>query len=170
MSKAMTAAQILLECLRTALESNPTPLPEDKIQLRAGEEFRAMLSSQTDECCTGIAWVRIVNIQPNPRFDAEFHCVGVGRLVTLEMGVMRCAPPVNDAALIPTAEQWLASALQIDADLDSMEQALCCLRDDQDWDAPPRLGGDGYVPIGPDGNCIGGRMQVELEVDCGCQA
>lgn len=170
MTAYMTAAQLLLECLTDALNERPSPPPPDKIMLRAGEEVRAMLGTTVDECCTGLAWVRIVGTAPNPAFDTAAQCIGVGRLVTLEMGVMRCAPQ-SSTSTVPSATQWGAAALQLDSDLDAMEAALCCLRETLSaMDTPPRLGGDGYRPFGPDGNCLGGIMQIELEVSCGCQA
>lgn len=165
----MTAAQTLLACLRTALEVRPSPPPDNKIMLRAGDEVTPLLGTHTDECCTGLAWVRIAQITVNPRFQEAGDCFVPARLVTLEMGVVRCAPqaPVNS---VPTADQWTATALQVDSDYEAMEAALCCAFPDLDSlsDSAPAFGE--YTPIGVDGNCIGGTMTINLEVSCGCSA
>jgi hypothetical protein len=163
----MDAAQALLACLETALNARANP--PARVMLRAGEVVTPLLGTSEDECCDGLAWVRIAGVARRTDFDAIQPCVGTGRRLTLEMGVVRCAP-TSDSATVPTEEQWTNAALQLDSDHDAMEAALCCLADTGDWDPLPELGADGYRPTGVDGNCIGGLMTVELEVDCGCQA
>ena len=170
MSAPMTAAQLLLECLRTALLARPAPPPENKIMLRAGQEVTPLLGKNTDECCTGLAWVRVAGVEANRRF-AEFERVGTcfthTRIALLELGVVRCAPSA-DVNGVPTADQWTAVALQVDSDYEAMEAALCCAYGDleQLGDNPPIV--RQYDPLGVDGNCIGGIMTVEVEVSCGC--
>lgn len=167
MSAPMVSAQLLLACLRTQLGLRPAPPPDNKIMLRAGAEVTPLLGTLTDECCTGLAWVRVANIVRNTRFEDVPQCFGHGRTATLEMGVVRCAPQAP-ASGVPTAEQWGAVALQVDSDYDAMEAALCCAFPDLDnlADSPPSFAE--YEPYGVDGNCIGGIMTVELEVSCGC--
>jgi hypothetical protein len=167
----MDAAQILLECLRTELNARPEPPPDSKIMLRAGGEVTPLLGTGTDECCTGLAWVRIASSVPNPDILdlMQAGCFATERVVTLEMGVVRCAPS-SDISGVPTADQWTATALQLDSDHEAMEAALCCsygpLRDL--GNAPPVA--SEYTPFGVDGNCIGATMTVTLEVNCGCTA
>ena len=163
----MVAAQTLLDCLETALNTRANP--PARMMLRAGEVVTPLLGTSEDECCDGLAWVRIAGTQPRTSFNQVGECVGTGRRLTLEMGVVRCAPSA-DASSVPTEAQWTNAALQLDSDHDAMEAALCCLAAAEDWDTVPVLGADGYRPTGVDGNCIGGIMTVELEVDCGCQA
>lgn len=172
MSAPMTAAQFLLECLRTALLSRPAPPPTDKIMLRAGAEVTPLLGTLTDECCTGLAWVRIAGVEANQRF-ADFErsgtCFTHTRTATLEMGVVRCAP-MTPKETVPGADAWTATALQVDSDYEAMEAALCCAYGDLEvlGDNPPVIGQ--YEPLGVDGNCIGGTMTVVVEVSCGCSA
>ena len=167
MTVYMNAAQTLLTCLETALNARANP--PGSIMLRAGQEVTPLLGTSKDECCEGLAWVRIAGVVQRSTFASVGECIGVGRRLTLEMGVVRCAPSA-DASSVPTEEQWTNAALQLDSDHDAMEEALCCLASAEDWDTMPVLGADGYRPTGVDGNCIGGIMTVELEVDCGCQA
>jgi hypothetical protein len=168
----MTAAQSLLTCLEGALNARPNP--PARMMLRAGEQVTPLLGQSEDECCDGLAWVRIAGVQQirnSSDFENFGNCVGTGRRLTLEMGVVRCAP-TSDVSTVPTEDQWTNAALQLDSDHDAMEAALCCLLEafGDELGGVPTLGADGYTPTGVDGNCIGGRMTVEMEVDCGCQA
>lgn len=162
----MEHAAVLLDCYTTALEARPN-VP-GVISLRHGEEVFPLLGTQTDECCTGLAWVRIVTVEGRfTREDLNARCLAASRVVTLEMGIARCMP-WGTVETPPTADQWNTVALQQDEDHHAMEAALCCA-----WDSlsgggafPARAGL--YEPTGPDGNCIGGAMQVVIETDCGC--
>lgn len=167
MSFASIAAQQLLACLDTALTARPNR--PAFVMLRPGAEVTPLLSTNQDECCLGLAWVRVVGTELAPSIDPDtgLRCFGSLRQITLEMGVMRCAP-TPDAGMIPTADQWGALFLQLDSDYDAMEAALCCLVPfvEEQADTTPLAGQ--YEQIGPDGNCLGGRMTITLEADCGC--
>lgn len=167
MSAPMTAAQLLLECLRTQLLVRPAPPPIDKIMLRAGSEVTPLLGTLTDECCTGLAWARVAGVTANSRFETGGDCFNHTRTAQIELGVVRCAPSATTQG-VPTADQWTAVALQIDSDYEAMEAALCCAYPALDTlgDAAPVVGE--YTPLGVDGNCIGGTMTITVEVSCGC--
>jgi hypothetical protein len=172
MTAYMDAAQALLTCLENALNARANP--PAAVMLRAGEQVTPLLGTSRDECCEGLGWVRIAEILPRTDFPGQKPCFGVGRRLTLEMGVVRCAP-TSDVSTIPTEEQWTNVSLQLDSDIDAMEAALCCAFEMLDEiggsaTASPELGSAGYRPTGVDGNCIGGIMTVEMEIDCGCQA
>lgn len=167
MSYAFTVAQELLDCLNTALQARPAP--PANIMLRPGEEVTPLLSTVRDECCEGLAWVRVASHTVSPSFDerASGTCAVRGRRYTLEMGVVRCAPTPG-ASGIPTADQWNTLAAQLDSDLDAMEAALCCVEPFvKSRGLFPPVAGE-YSPRGQDGNCIGGTLTIELEADCGC--
>lgn len=167
MSYAFTVAQELLACLNTALQARPAP--PANIMLRPGEEVTPLLSKTGDECCQGLAWVRVSGAVVSPSFDerASGTCAIQSRRYTLEMGVVRCAPTPG-VSEVPTADQWNTLAAQLDSDLDAMEAALCCVETFVKSRGlfPPTFGE--YSPIGQDGNCIGGTVTIELEADCGC--
>jgi len=164
---AMTHALALLECYRTALEAEAETTP-GTICLRHGEEVFPSLGTRVDECCSGIAWVRIVSVEGlRTREDVAARCLRTERVITLEMGIARCLSFGTIQAPI-TCDQWTEIALQQDLDHDAMEAALCCAFPELSADNffPVRAGT--YEPTGPDGNCIGATMQVILEADCGC--
>lgn len=168
MTNAIVIAQELLACLQTALLAGPNPPPANKIMLRAGSEVTPLLGTGTDECCTGLGWVRIARVE-GARALRELDNVGCfsqERNLTLEMGVARCAPtaPVSG---VPTEDQWTATALQLDADMGAMEAAVCCLAALDDV-AVEELAAGAYEPFGVDGNCIGGTMMVTVAMTNCC--
>lgn len=169
MTHAMTLAQQLLACLEATLLAGPNPPPAHKIMLRAGSEVTPLLGTGTDECCTGLGWVRIDRVTGVRALGERENvsCFQQERTVVLEMGVARCAP-LASIDTVPTEDQWLASALQLDADNGAMEAAVCCaFGDDQDPVAEEVAVGD-YLPFGVDGNCIGGTMTVTIRMTQCC--
>jgi hypothetical protein len=167
MTRPMELAQTLLACLRTQLEAGPTP--PTTICLRHGEIVTPQIGTGSDECCNGLAWVRIVDVNPLRDIDDEnSQCISSERRVRLEMGVVRCLPwgTLQDPA---TCDQWEDVALLADEDHGAMEAALCCAFADFDELGTHTAAGV-YEPTGPDGNCVGGRMEVTIDTDCGCTA
>lgn len=167
----MDLAQILLGCLETQLQApHPWPVPADRVMLRAGEQVIPLASTSTDECCTGLGYVRIAGVQGvrdvTDRMAAS-GCFKAERLLTLELGVYRCIP-TPDANQIVTAEQWSEAALKLDADWQAMEAAVCCAfgEPEQLRIGPVAVGL--YEPIGPDANCIGGRTTVNIVMEACC--
>ena len=163
-------SQIFMECLRTAITAGPYPIPQEKICLRFGERVNPTMGTSEDECCTGLAWVRIASVEglvdpSDPNFG---NCVPTLRRLTLELGTARCIP-FGSVAAGPTCDQWTEAALKMDADLSAIESALCCASDQvEDLNGGTRVVPGLYEPFGPDGNCITGTMLVTLDYDCGC--
>lgn len=171
MTVALPLAQTLLSCLEDALTVNPPA----QICLRAGEFVNPSASSTDDECCRGLAWVRIVRTDPlilRGQEDFAFGCVNALRTTTLEMGVVRCMPTPGPDAMV-TCDQWTAIADQMEADHTSMEAALCCLQTAVTSGLVPEIGdvalypGE-YAPRGPDGRCIGATMTITAQHGCAC--
>lgn len=168
MTNAMTLAQDLLTCLQNALLAGPNPPPANKIMLRAGAEVTPLLGTGTDECCTGLGWVRIANISgARDVGDALLGCFGNERILTLEMGVARCAP-MSDITTVPSEDDWTAAAVQLDADQGAMESAVCCAFGPESNTLYSARAIGEYLPFGVDGNCIGGTMTVLLNYDACC--
>lgn len=173
MTNAIILAQELLACLETALLAGPNPPPASKIMLRAGAEVTPLLGTGTDECCTGLGWVRIATVSGVKQLgdpDNVSGCFNAERTLVLELGVARCAP-MSDISSVPSEDQWAAAALQLDADMGAMEAAVCCAFGDLDSDPPSpaiEVSVGSYQPFGVDGNCIGGTMTVNLRLDACC--
>lgn len=169
MTNAIQLAQELLVCLEDALQTGPNPPPLNKIMLRAGSEVTPLLGTGTDECCTGLGWVRIASISGVRTLGERDNvsCFSQERTLTLEMGVARCAPS-SDISDVPTEDDWMAVALQLDADQGAMEAAICCAFGELDGLAAEEVAVGDYLPFGVDGNCIGGTMQVLIRMSACC--
>jgi hypothetical protein len=165
-------AQILLQCLGEALDAGPNPIAPEHVCLRFGEEVRPSLGTQTDECCTGLAWTRVAGVSGLLEADDPTNngvCANTARRLELELGTARCIP-FGTTQAPPTCAQWTEAALKMDADHHAMEQALCCFREaieDLPF-APQSITVGEYEPRGPDGLCISGTLLVTLDYDCGC--
>lgn len=163
-------AQVFLECLRTAVHASPYDIPDEKICLRFGSEVNPTLGTAENECCTGLAWVRVVSIQPlaDPADPALGNCVPTARRLTLELGTARCIP-FGTVGAGPTCAQWTEAALKMDSDQQVMESALCCAQAVvEDLNGGIQVVPGLYEPFGPDGDCISGTTLVTLDYDCGC--
>jgi hypothetical protein len=169
--RPIARAQQLLECLREAVQDGPAPIADEYVCLRFGNQVNPTLGTLTDECCTGLAWVRVVQVDglADPSAPDYNACLFSERRLTLEMGTARCIP-YGTVEAGPTCDQWTAAALEMDADHAAMEEALCCFREvvaGQPY-APDVISVGTYEPFGPDGNCISGTLQITLDYSCAC--
>lgn len=162
----MDLAQQLLACFQAELQApHPKPIAPEFVMLRAGSEVTPLLSTNGDECCRGLGWVRISSITGVRELNdttSTAGCFGQERVLTLELGTARCAPTPG-ASTIPTEDQWTAVALMLDEDNGAMERAICCAFADADDVAVGE-----YEPFGQDGNCIGAVMTVRIAMEACC--
>ncbi|MGW0034676.1 hypothetical protein ACWDXD_33285 [Streptomyces sp. NPDC003314] len=172
MTQAINLAQVLLGCLAAQVQApHPWPVPADRVMLRAGEQVIPLLSSAgEDECCLGLGYVRVAGMsgirEATDRLASG--CFQRERVLTLELGVYRCMP-TPEAGAIVTAEQWDLLAQKLDADYGAMEKAICCAFDDPTDDLGIGSVAVGlYQPVGPDANCLGGRMTVNIVMEACC--
>jgi hypothetical protein len=162
-------ADQLLDCFRDELEAAPN-VP-GKICMRAGEvPFDAAVGD--NDCCTGLAWVRVVRVYPSLAFPDEqtepMECVSDSYGIDLEMGVVRCHD-VGTATTVTPCTSWTSEALQLDDDRAAMRRAICCFVDST---AAFPFGDNQFVfgewaPVGPAGGCIGGTMVLTVQAQCG---
>lgn len=169
MTQAMTLAQELLACLQTNLLASPYPIAAEHIMLRAGAEVTPLLGTNDDECCRGLGWVRIAGISGVRELGEldNVSCFSQERTLTLELGVVRCAPSAPIGS-VPTEDQWTLAALQLDEDQGDMEAAICCAFGDLEGSAAEEVAVGEYQPTGVDGNCIGGTMTVRVRMSACC--
>lgn len=161
-------AQIVLSCLNEAITAGPFPIPQEKICLRFGERVNPTTGTSEDECCTGLAWVRVASIESLVDPDDPNRCFGPSQRIQLELGTARCIP-FGTVGAGPTCEQWTEATLKMDSDQQAMEAAVCCAAEainEMPFINGVRIGE--YQPFGPDGNCILGTLQMTIDQDCGC--
>lgn len=169
MTNAIVVAQELLSCLQMTLAAGPQPIPTEHVMLRAGSEVTPLVGTQRDECCEGLGWVRIQSVSGVRQIGDTLNvaCFEAERDLTLELGVVRCAPSA-DSSTVPSAAQWMAAALQLDADMGAMEAAICCAFRDLEGSAAEEVSVGEYRPLGVDGNCLGGTMTVTIRMQRCC--
>lgn len=165
-------AQQLLECLRESLAAGPFPIADEYVCLRFGNQVNPAIGTLVDECCTGLAWVRVAQVDGirNDADDPTYNtCLNHERRLTLELGTARCIP-FGDVQQGPTCSQWTEAALKMDADQGAMEAAVCCFRElvSASPFPPYAIVVGTYEPFGPDGNCISGTLQITMDLSCAC--
>jgi hypothetical protein len=165
-------AESLLACLCEAVAEAPNP--PASCCLRPGVTVAQGVSEHEDECCEGLAWVRVVRVFPTgsdvgfPAINDDPHaCSPPSYGIELEMGIYRCAP-TGDAMNLPTCAEWTATAEQILDDAASLRRAWCCFRDNYDNSA--KLVGQ-WAPVTVQGGCTGGTLTIMIESYCSdCEA
>lgn len=158
-------ADMMVECLRgqMALTANP---PKSTC-LRTGDQVDFLISLTDDECCSGLAWVRVAGIGPTSNFpvideDVTSPCAPLGYSVILELGAVRCAPTPS-ARHIPSCEQWTNVSHQVLDDAAAMRRAVLCCFDQVIPDAQWLMGT--WEPIPTGGRCVGGVMPLTIAAD-----
>jgi hypothetical protein len=160
-----------LDCLTAEMAA--TPDPPTYFRMHFGASFEASASQYQDECCEGVAWVRLVEHfltdAPGSPFPEEAvgasSCSAYSIAVVLELGRARCAPVVggSDDSIV-TPDQWRELTRSIMADRAALVRAACCLRPDR---ADVIVGQ--YSPLETEGNCAGGVLQVTVRINnCDC--
>lgn len=162
----------LLVCLSEAVQALGEFKPRN-ISLRPGNQAVIDVATRRDECCEGLAWVRVASIAPSstnnwpsPDVIPQGGC-GVTRLaIVLEMGIVRCAP-TKPANQLVSNEEWNALSELLLDDYAAMYRAYCCYAEQHQYD---RILLGQWNPLGVDGNCIGGTMNLTVPAHpCNCQ-
>lgn len=160
------AAGTLLACLESAFTGD-AGIPGQFCQ-RPGDQVAFLFGEGVDDCCTGLAWVRVQSIDPvvDPvaSEQPDYNPCYAPRRVTIEMGVARCNP-----SGVPTCEQWTQLAARMDLDATAMRRAACCARGalKTDDSAVYEVLGGAWTPLESSGGCAGGSMTVSVWIDCG---
>lgn len=176
MALPFTLAAQLRDCLDTQWGAEDENRP-GSICLRVGAEVPLNFGTAQDECCSGLAWVRVVSIEPldmgrsASAVDTDNPCQQTGSEIVFELGVARCAPFGTQAAG-PDCAQWTALAFLVDQDAQAMRRTICCLTSDPNGVADPDYGPVFQVrrgrwePMEIAGSCAGGTMEVRVQTDC----
>lgn len=168
---AYPVAQELMACFMEQLSTLPTP--PRYIQIRVGTEGGPLIGPNVDECCAGLAWIRVANIYPSwDSFPAEDNtwtpCGPLAYAVVLEMGVAFCMPWSDSDESIdnldpPSAADWAtAFNTQMVHQTLMRRTAACCFRPTQ-----RRAVGE-WTPLPVEGGCTGGKLTVTVSVMAPC--
>jgi hypothetical protein len=115
--------------------------------------------------CEGQLTVRVEDIYPtgefpDPRADAIPVC-GTSWAVRLEVAVVRCALSIDDHGRPPAMAEEMAVAERALADAGLLRTTLLGFATDRDQ----ALALGAYVPMGPDGGCVGGAVSATFLVE-----
>jgi hypothetical protein len=162
----MPTAALVLAALVVELEKTAAGQPAHT-RITPGTEMVAALTDSVDECCEGIASVRVRRVfttenfpEPAQRPRGDGGPVSWG--VELEMAVARCGAEPGDSMAPSDAQITGDSQVQLD-DAAAMRRAVRCLADT--WPIIDSMIGD-YEPLAAEGNCIGGVQVVTVQVEC----
>lgn len=176
---APTLRQILA-CMAATVASVPNPPAHYRVV--PGIEVYPALGTDgnggvvvLDECCEGVAWVRMVDgpypTAEFPNEEAWYPDHPTSLAITVEMGVLRCGggPGIE---LAPTDAQWGADAQAVEDDKAALRRAFCCI--EALIQSGPTLmqdvvyGPGRWQPAQGDGNCMGGSLQVTVQLPYCC--
>lgn len=160
-------ADELLACFTAKLAELPNP--PKYIQMRVGQETGPLLGPNVDECCSGLAWVRIAGIYPSwdsfPAADNTWTpCGPLAYAVQLEMGMAFCMPwsdsdGTSDDIDPPGEADWASAAITQMQHQNLMRQtAACCFRPTQ------RRAVGAWESFPVEGGCTGGKLTVTVSV------
>jgi len=164
---ATPVATALLTCLTTQM--NELPSPPAKIEIRAGADGGPLAGPNVDECCAGLAWVRVAQVYPSwdsfPGPDNTWTpCGPFAYAVVLEMGTAFCMPwSDSDQAFDnmdpPSTSDWLNAHNTLMQHQNLMRRAAaCCFPHTQ-----RRAVGE-WNPLSVEGGCMGGTLRVTVSV------
>lgn len=161
----------LMACFTAQLAELPNP--PRYIQMRVGQDTGPLIGENVDECCAGLAWVRIASIYPSwdsfPSADNTWTpCGPLAYAVQLEMGVAFCMPwSSTDEAIDnqdpPSTADWaLAASTQMIHQTLMRRTAACC------WRPTQRRAVGEWSPLPVEGGCTGGKLLVTVSVMAPC--
>lgn len=161
----MPLARELLACYEEELAKLGDNAPAS-VGLRPGTVVDFLMSMSDDECCSGLGWVRPAGFYPAsgpfPTQDTTPQTKGTRAwAVTLELGIVRCAP-TPDADAIPTNAEWdEVTQAVMDAGA-AMRRAICCWIDLDPVNRKQKVLPGQWQPVAVQGGCVGGVLQVTL--------
>lgn len=178
-SMVMPVLNAALACLEA--QGLAWPNAPSLFELRSGNSFVASADSAFDECCAGIAWVRLGTGWPTDDFPIQKVNVGFGPetdwAFQLEVGVQRCIPTEGDDGVygsVVTRAQWQAAVQQEADDAMMLRKAMCCLRDTYHYVNGMPMGNAGIIigiqtPLENSGPCGGIMLAATVRVPaCDC--
>lgn len=164
-------AEALMACFMEQLGTLPDP--PRYVQIRVGSEGGPLIGPNIDECCAGLAWIRVANIYPSwDSFPAEDNtwtpCGPLAYAVVLEMGVSFCmgwsdSDDTMDNLDPPSQADWAAAfSTQMIHQTLMRRTAACCFPSTQ------RRAVGAWTPLPVEGGCTGGTLTVTVSVPAPC--
>jgi hypothetical protein len=158
-------ADRLLACLCAEVLLNPSP--PGACGYRPYINGTPLLGTLDDECCAGLAYLYVGDMQPsvagNTAATGVVNCSLI-YMVDLQIGIWRCAP-VGDMQLPPDQlADWDPLQVKLFDDRASLRGAICCFIAGEK-SKTVSVGTMNTINQGPEGMCVG--SQVTLTVNLG---
>lgn len=158
---AQPVLDAVLGCLE--VEVARVPSPPGAVCLRPGDRVDLLIAQNRDECCEGLAWVRLAQVYPSSEFpdqDVDYSKCQKGWAVVVELGVARCAP-VGDERTLPSCDEWVASVNDVTADAAALRRTVMRLRTLENFRHTMTITG-AWEPMTMEGGCVGGAMLLTV--------
>lgn len=153
--KFSTSLIALIESYTTEASRSVTPSPDRVIAVQPGQ------AAAWDGNCDGQLWTRLVGFEPSPsatparRHGADLCAVPVW-VVTLELGIIRCAAQMDNRGKPPSGERIAEDGHQSIDDLSALLGVLQC--------HPRTRSVSSWTPRGPEGGFHGGYWTFTVEM------
>jgi hypothetical protein len=120
------------------------------------------LETVIDNCCPGLAWVRVINVVPTTSFPSPANtmvgCPDTLFAANLELGVSRCAAGIDEDGTIPI-ETLDYEAVQFGKDRSALIQTVIC---DMAVYFECKISLGAWEPLATQGGCYGSTVQVAI--------
>ena len=147
--------QEILDCVCSSLEKTSCGCPCNA--------FVAAGAVAWDSCCDGgQMWVGIERVYATGAFPSPASVITCSPQLAADLvvGILRCAPTLNDQGEAPSPERLTESAAQVYEDAYAVVQGvLCCLVPTSK--ARPFVMGI-QRPVGPQGGCCGSELRLTV--------
>lgn len=166
----------LLNCLCTAVATNPGAPQHCCYRVGTEPVHDIHLETQVDLCCEGLAYVLLRDVYPStesfPENDivrqAQAKCTPPTWAVAFRVGIVRCVP------VVPDCDENNLAFVQNVYDVQSINEAMCCFRDFF-RDSTVFLGMSLVIERQTQGSTSGGCTERYVNIvaqipnlDCGC--
>lgn len=168
---ATPAANELMTEFRAQLAQLPSP--PKYIHMRVGAETGPLVGKYVDECCSGLAWIRVANVYPSwDNFPAPDNtwlpCGPLAYAVVLELGMAFCMPWSDSDESFediepPSDQDWSTAFATQMTHQTLMRRAAACA-----WRPTQRRAVGEWRPLSVDGGCTGGTLLVTVSVPAPC--
>jgi hypothetical protein len=160
------AALELLTALQVELAKVPSGAPTH-YRIVPGLAAVLSLDNFVDECCEGVAWIRLVNVYPTldfPTQDSDFLPEEpVSYAAVFEVGVARCGGgPGPDGH--PSDAEYNADSARLMDDAAALRRIGATLKATSTHIIDYRYGPGAWEPIAAEGGCMGGVLHMTIQV------
>jgi hypothetical protein len=161
----------ILAALRVELAKVPAGAPTHFRHV-PGLAAVVALTVEVDECCEGVAWVRLTGIYPTDDFPVEqSQWLPEGEVswsVEVEIGVVRCSRTSPGADMAPTDADYLADVTVITDDAAALRRVGPNMKLNPNARIIDYQAGR-WDPVEAAGGCMGGAMKLSVQVEA-CDA